>query len=171
MRLLRMTTRRRMTATTARPVAGLKQFAKAFAIAALLPVTALVSSGSPPINSVRLSAQPEPVRSQEAAKPKPDRTATLEVVGRAGPWRGSSSRPTGSSSTACSAGRPQPTRPADSSVTTRRPPANSRSTSSSPATARLARRSPGPKRVRSRSPCLIRNTGHTPRSRSALSSA
>ena len=73
-----------------------------------------------------------------------------------GPARGGGRRRVrpGSSSAACSTGRPEPMRPADSSGMTCRPPAKSTSTSSSPATRWPARRSSDPKRVRSRSPSV-----------------
>ncbi len=81
MRLFLLRTRSWMIMTTAMPAAPLKRFGGSLVIAAILPVTALVASGSQPAAPARLSARPKLARSEEVPEPKHVRTVTLEVVG------------------------------------------------------------------------------------------
>ena len=59
-------------------VTALKRFAKSFTIVAILPVTALMASGTHPAALARPAGRPGPIQPEEG--PQPVRTATLEVV-------------------------------------------------------------------------------------------
>jgi hypothetical protein len=67
-----------MIMTTAVLVTRLKRFAGSIAIVAILPVTALMASGTDAAASARPDSRPEPTQPEEV--PEPVRTATLEVV-------------------------------------------------------------------------------------------